>query len=233
MREFDNDPNISQTVELMNSYGLDLYGYTIEEIMSHWLDTYHANWIRLATIEALYLGRYKAISIEQILTVWARVGTPNTHFSHEFERLICRKLPRNSADLIENISVTPSLEEKILAEKIAALGQNKEIAAETVSTHAAETISNHAAETVSTQTQTQTDDNNDDNSNIESNPENTLKSLEESITSEIFNLEISPPKERSQPKPEPKPIHNFTPIPDVSDFYNKLKSLAQEKLEEQ
>lgn len=216
MREFDNDPNISQTVELMNSYGLDLHGYSIEGIISHWLNTYHANWIRLATIEALYLGRYKAISIEQILSVWVRVGNPNPHFSHEFERLICRKLPRNSTNLLDTTSVTPSLEEKILTEKIAALGKNKTIAI--------------AAEIVSPQPQTQPDNNND---NIESKPENTLKSLEESIKSQVFDLEISSPIDRSHSKPEPEPIHNFTPLPDVSAFYNKLKSLAKEKLEDQ
>lgn len=211
MREFDNDPNISQTIELMNSYGLDLHGYTTKGIISHWLNTYHANWIRLATIEALYLGRYKAISIEQILSVWVRVGNPNPHFSHEFERLICRKLPRNSTDLPDTTSVTPSLEEKILAEKIAALSKNKAI----------------AAEIVSPQPQIQPDE------EIESNPENTLKSLEESIKSQVFDLEISSPIDRSHSKPETQPIHDFTPLPDISAFYNKLKSLAKEKLEDQ
>ena len=99
MREFDNDPAIAQTVELMKSYSLDLHGYSIQEIITQLLKRYHANWIRLATIEALYLGRYKAVSVEQILRVWARVGTPNPHFGHEFERLICRKLPRNGANI--------------------------------------------------------------------------------------------------------------------------------------
>ncbi|MDJ0687286.1 MAG: hypothetical protein QNJ41_02135 [Xenococcaceae cyanobacterium MO_188.B32] len=211
MREFDNDPNISQTVELMNSYGLDLHGYTIEEIISHWLNTYHANWIRLAIIEALYLGRYKAISVEQILSVWARVGNPNPHFSHEFERLICRKLPRNSTELPDNTSVTSSLEEKILEEKIAALGKNKSI----------------ASESFPLQAQTQIDN------NTENSHKDTTKSAPESIDSTPSNLERPQQKNRSRPSPEKPPIHEFTPLPDVSAFYNKLKSLAEEKLEEE
>ena len=211
MREFDNDPNISQTVELMNSYGLDLYGYTIEEIISQWLNKYHAAWIRLAVIEALYLGRYKAISVEQILSVWSRLGNPNPHFSHEFERLICRKLPRNSTELPENTSVTSSLEEKILEEKIAALGKNKAI----------------ASESFSVQEKTQTDD------KTKTSQEDTTKPAKKSINSAASDLEIPQPTNRSRLNPEQPPIHEFTPLPDVSAFYNKLKSLAEEKLEEE
>ena len=211
MREFDNDPAISQTVELMNSYGLDLRGHTTQEIISQLLNKYHANWIRLATIEALYLGRYKAISIEHILSVWSRLGNPNPHFSHEFERLICRKLPRNSTYLPENASVTSSLEKKILEENIAALGKNKTL------------ISESSSPAAKTQADKQT----------ESNRETQSKSTRESINSTPSNLETSEPTNRSRPNSTQRTIHEFTPLPDVSAFYNKLKSLAEEELEEE
>ena len=211
MREFDNDPVISQTVELMNSYGLDLHGYTVKEILSQWLNKYHANWIRLATIEALYLGRYKAISVEQILGVWARMGNPNPHFSHEFERLICRKLPRNSNTLPENTSVTSSLEEKILKEKIAALNKSKGI----------------TSESFSPQEKTSQDN------NTGNNKKDTNKSTPESIDTVESDSEISQATNRARPNSEQEPIHDFTPTPDGSHFYHKLKSLAEEKLEEE
>lgn len=216
MREFDNDPVISQTVELMNSYGLDLHGYTTKEILSQWLNKYHANWIRLATIEALYLGRYKAISVEQILGVWARMGNPNPHFSHEFERLICRKLPRHSNALPENTSVTSSLEEKILKEKIAALNKSKGITSESFS-----------PPKPTPQAKIQQDN------NIGNNKKDTSKSTPESIDAVESDSEISQLKNRSLPNSEQEPIHNFTPTPDVSPFYHKLKSLAEEQLEEE
>ncbi len=61
--------------------------------MGHWLDFYAADWIRAAIIEALYQGRYKAISVEHILTLWQKRGHPAPHFTGDFERIICRKLP--------------------------------------------------------------------------------------------------------------------------------------------
>ncbi|MDX2097883.1 MAG: hypothetical protein SFW36_08910 [Leptolyngbyaceae cyanobacterium bins.59] len=53
-------------------------------------------WIRPAVIEALYQGRYKAISVTQLLTFWQRREQPLCHFSHEFERIICSALPKTA-----------------------------------------------------------------------------------------------------------------------------------------
>lgn len=101
MTELTTNLSVEQTSTLIESYAFDLGKYSVERLLQKWLNKYHASWIRLATIEALYLGRYKAISIEQILSVWMRRGNPNTHFTHEFERLICRKLPRHLSDITD------------------------------------------------------------------------------------------------------------------------------------
>jgi hypothetical protein len=85
---------ITQTEELLNHYGFELMGFTAQELLTEWVKKYPALWVRLAVVEALYQGRYKAVSVEQILNFWLRKGDPNFHFNHEFERLICRKLPR-------------------------------------------------------------------------------------------------------------------------------------------
>lgn len=86
---------MEQLIEvLIKNYGFELDGETPETIAVRWLEEYEASWIRLALIEALYLGRYKGISVEQILNLWCRRGQPKFHFTHEFEQLICRRLPK-------------------------------------------------------------------------------------------------------------------------------------------
>lgn len=94
MSEPTPDPIIAYAVALLNHYKFELRGYTAPELVNLWLRNYQANWVRLGVIEALYQGRYKAVSVEQILAVWARRGQPIFRFTHEFERLISRKLPQ-------------------------------------------------------------------------------------------------------------------------------------------
>lgn len=85
----DSNTTADLVVALLIHYSFDRAGYTAGELIDRWLNDYPASWVRLAVIEALYQGRYKAISVEQILAVWNRRGQPLYHFNHEFERLIC------------------------------------------------------------------------------------------------------------------------------------------------
>lgn len=78
----------SEVVELLHRYGFDLGDYSAHALVDYWMQQYPAPWIRLATIEALYQGRYKAISIEQILNLWRRRTRTLYHFNSEFERMI-------------------------------------------------------------------------------------------------------------------------------------------------
>jgi len=82
--------------ELLTHYSFDLGGFTVERLIDYWLREYPANWLRPALVEALYQGRYKAVSVTQILTLWKRRGQPLYHFNHEFERMICGKFSRTS-----------------------------------------------------------------------------------------------------------------------------------------
>ncbi len=93
--DLSNDAAADYAADLLRHYSFDLGEYTVEQLLSYWLGQYDSNWIRLAVIEALYQGRYKAISVEQILALWQRRGQPSYHFNHEFERLVCDRLPRN------------------------------------------------------------------------------------------------------------------------------------------
>ena len=82
---------------LLRFYSFDLGERTIVDLLTQWQEIYPESWVRLALIEALYQGRYKAVSVEQILAFWQRRGQPLHRFNHDFERLVCNKLPRNLA----------------------------------------------------------------------------------------------------------------------------------------
>ena len=102
MTNLTRDSAVTQIVELLTRYSFEIQGYTAQEIVAQWLTQSSATWVRLAVVEALYLGRYKAVSIEQILTCWHRRGNSKIHFDHEFECLICCNLPQKLAAIPNN-----------------------------------------------------------------------------------------------------------------------------------
>jgi hypothetical protein len=94
---FDEKMALVHVVDLLTHYDFDLGIETANQLLDRWRRNYHASWIRWAVIEALYQGRYKAVSVDQILQLWNRRQQPCYHFSYEFERLVCNKFPRNLA----------------------------------------------------------------------------------------------------------------------------------------
>jgi len=210
MTELTQDLSLAQTRSLIDSYAFDLGRDDAEKLLKYWLDVYHASWIRLATIEALYLGRYKGISIEHILNVWLRLGSPNPHFTYEFERLICRKLPKHLSDLSDlTASATRS--------STASLYQGKsEIESPTIVPREAEREQTAVAVLEN------------DTLNLEKafrNPVNDQKSS----MSLISNLGLSHKSNWSEFMEESKMIHQFIPLPDVSSFFHKLKTFGESK----
>ncbi|HAX75520.1 MAG TPA: hypothetical protein DCY88_06755 [Cyanobacteria bacterium UBA11372] len=108
---------------LLANYSFDLGRYKAAELVERWLNSYPAEWVLLAAIEALYQGRYKAKSVEQILTIWTRRQQPLYHFNQEFERLIFRKLPANLT--YEGSLGTYSQEQSNKSNAIAEVATNK------------------------------------------------------------------------------------------------------------
>ncbi|MGF1479190.1 MAG: hypothetical protein ACFB4I_06830 [Cyanophyceae cyanobacterium] len=98
MTDTTRDSAIAQAIALMTHYSFETSRNTVQEMVSRWSNQYSVFWIRLAVVEALYLGRYKAVSVEQILSGWRRRGTPVVHFNRDFECVICHNLPRNLAN---------------------------------------------------------------------------------------------------------------------------------------
>ncbi len=75
-------------IALLQHYSFDLGGYTIKDLTRAWAN-FKSEWVRQAVIESLFQGRYKAVSVNQILHLWERKGEPNCRYNREFERLVC------------------------------------------------------------------------------------------------------------------------------------------------
>lgn len=83
---------IKQTIALMNYYSFDLGADTTKDLIVKWSKKYPHFWLPLAVLEAIYQGRLKAISVEQILNLWHRSGIPNYQFNPEFEELVSNNI---------------------------------------------------------------------------------------------------------------------------------------------
>lgn len=222
MTELTQDLSLDQALSLIDSYAFDLEGEDAEQLLRYWVDLYHASWIRLATIEALYLGRYKAISIEHILSVWLRLGNPNTHFNYEFERLICRKLPKHLNNLSNLNSSANKLPEINISQQ-----DFPEIKSSTPAKQTRQLEENRQAVTVA------------QNKLLKSNRLNSAiippkqDNSGQSRISLMSALGLPYQANWSELSERHKMIHQFIPLPDVSSFFNKLKTFGEEKLEGQ
>ncbi len=83
-----HSPNIEPVYQLLDGYSFDVEAYPTDQVIAGWLEQYGPVWVSHAITEALYQGRYKIISIEQILKLWQRRGQPIRHFNREFESII-------------------------------------------------------------------------------------------------------------------------------------------------
>jgi hypothetical protein len=74
-------------------YGLELDGHQVDILVASWLQKYDNSWIIKAIVESLYRGRYKIVSVDNILRDWQRLGRPRYNFTPEYEREILQNLP--------------------------------------------------------------------------------------------------------------------------------------------
>lgn len=194
-------------VALLTHYSFDLSGYTARELVDRWLNNYPADWINLAVIEALYRGRYKAISVQQILAAWQRRGIAFYHFNYEFERLICGdnipQRPRSNPNTKAKFSPPVS--------KAAVRPKDRHNGSEVVSVEA-ETRENGQAQRIDTDIKVLPSTSNSNaqmphTSNQTSNDEQQTRSLDSA--SQLSIKQFNPTKI------------------DTSDFYSKLKAIVQ------
>ena len=88
---FSTSIEAQQAAILLENYRFELGHYDARQWVSLWLEFYRPSWIRDAVVEALYQGRYKSVSVRQILELWHRRGQPIRHVTYEFEAAICRE----------------------------------------------------------------------------------------------------------------------------------------------
>ncbi|MEQ8385404.1 MAG: hypothetical protein RH949_23890 [Coleofasciculus sp. A1-SPW-01] len=207
------DSAIIYAVELLSHYGFELRGYSAAELVEFWLEDYPAQWIRLAVIEALYQGRYKAISVEQILAVWGRREQPIYRFNHEFERLICRKLPQDLNAPVdttsESMSWIESFPDMFESSSTVAVAKSEEFV-----------VTESATESVEASPQTP----------AQPEPETEQVRERDRTPPDLISPDhtsLPEPVEGSRRETNHHPIDQFTPPPDDSDFYLKLKQVAQ------
>ncbi|MGB3294286.1 MAG: hypothetical protein WBB01_14960 [Phormidesmis sp.] len=88
---FSTSIEAQQAAVLLENYRFELGHHDARQWVSLWLEFYRPGWIRDAVVEALYQGRYKSVSVRQILELWHRRGRPIRHVTYEFEAAICRE----------------------------------------------------------------------------------------------------------------------------------------------
>ncbi|NET38202.1 MAG: hypothetical protein F6K19_40420 [Cyanothece sp. SIO1E1] len=227
MAESTRDPHALQAEALITQYGFDLGQDTAIQLLKRWLVSYGSNWIRLAIIEALYQGRYKAVSVQQILVCWHRRGHPLQHFSHEFERIICSKFPIRELGQFERSADIPATEMPNDA-----LGADRETAPGPMLIDLASPSSEQSQP----------------NSVSAATRRTTAPALDETTLELLANLNHQPVPSQPTPAFHPEvrldsplpaavalfghdvnkePIHQFVPTMTASEFHEKLKTVVR------
>ena len=225
MTQLTQDASTAYAIALLVQYCFDLRGYQAEELVRAWLYNYKSSWVRLAVIEALYQGRYKAVSVEQILATWNRCGFPKAHFNGEFERLIGRKFPSNLAvfsdasSLVENNIDTRS---EVRSEPVALSKQADDIN----STSSKLESDFSSAQAVSSPIS----ENSHHNVAVDSLTKQLLSADNpDSTAEEPASCPLNYQADWERWEVRKRPIDQFTPSVDVPDFYYKVKA-ANEQL---
>lgn len=108
---FSTSLEAQQAAALLENYHFELGHHDARQWVSLWLEFYPPSWIREAAIEALYQGRYKSVSVRQILELWQRREQPIRHASHEFEAAVCREF-ENAKALPNEVTTLPHMQRR-------------------------------------------------------------------------------------------------------------------------
>ncbi len=117
---FSTSIEAQQAAVLLENYRFEMGHHDARQWVSLWLEFYRPSWIRDAVVEALYQGRYKSVSVRQILELWHRRGQPIRHATYEFEAAICREFgelrlaPAKSAIPLEGFAIALPHSQKVL-----------------------------------------------------------------------------------------------------------------------
>jgi hypothetical protein len=199
----------NEVIALILRYGFDLSGQSAAVVVRSWSCKYDPSFLVLAVIESLHLGRYKIVSVEQILNGWQRRGQATPHFGAEFAKMVGGQ--EQSSVIEEDAQTTLLLDQEI------ALFSDSDLA-----------DMHHATEVFEL-----SDPALDEGIGIpESKPQQSLLSI---IQKHQVSLDLTP---TSYPPTAPRPPRNnweqqatpldelFIPAAQVSQFYYKLRAMA-------
>lgn len=245
----------TQVVDLLTHYSFDLGGNQVTQLIDQWQSTYSPTWIRWAVIEALYQGRYKAVSVEQILQLWQRRQQPCYHFNYEFERLVCHRFPRNlsqspKAKPAPDTTILPDLPAPSRAHSpVPKASANSSVSEPPPWAELAEQIQQEEpAESVSAIAPLKVDQIEAPEillnrvaklqAGVEALIEQATSSLNASNEAMKIKLQPEETKQESDQSEAPSlelaeevhpPIHQFMPAPSESEFHSKLKSVVEQE----
>ncbi|MGF1522905.1 MAG: hypothetical protein ACFBSF_11375 [Leptolyngbyaceae cyanobacterium] len=214
------DRDAEQVCHLLQEYSFDLEGYQPGELVVLWHDSLEADssWIRSAVIEALYQGRYKAFSVEQILRLWKRRGYPIRHFNHEFERVILGPIDPTASKYAPMTTLSPS---ELLVPQ-----------AQTINNHADGTVPGTAniAHPIESAPQPQSMPPPEDAAMQEAEGDSPQTMLHQVSEWDSLVNSQTPAAAAAHPPcfSHPQPIRKFTPQPESSEFYTRLQSVARQ-----
>lgn len=219
---------------LLQEYSFDLQGFKAGELVAIWQERLDAEptWIRAAVLEALYLGRYKAFSVEQILRSWKRRGHPVRHFNSEFERVVFGPIDPTASKYALMTTQSPSELMLPQSETWSAESSTGEGEAIALPPTAASVSPENSVEQPTTSTEPAVE---------ATTPQPTTESQQlELPTTAIAPTSPPPPADLpSEPAAEmapqsaasmfsqPAPIQKFTPQPSPSEFYERLQAVAR------
>lgn len=198
MTEQATEAVAAEVAGLIARYGFELNGYTLDQWIDRWLRHYPMGWLRPAVVEALYQGRYKVISVTQILELWQRRGRPLHHFNREFERIICNEFPRVDLPVLppSSSSVPPPATDRT------PLAEHPPPPSDKMPSSWALPSADRPTEP------------------------STAASLTAEDTAPFRPMEKRLEEVRLRAEVTQQPIHQFIPTPEPSDFYSKLKSVV-------
>jgi hypothetical protein len=223
----------STTLELLSYYSLegDRYPKPINkaQVLNRWLQSYPEQLVRLALIESLYQGRYKMISVEQLLALWGRRGQPTYHFNHEFEALVCHDVPHQMEQAVTFIESAGDLPQQNLPQQRAAanlLPVSERSALIDASESKAGSIDSANPVDLKNNLSTENPQNDDDieylvNDNFEKSLGEARRSVLSSVLASSHFLPLTLHRLGLEP------IHQFMPEAEPVEFCERLESIAR------
>ena len=225
--------DLEQACLLLQEYSFELGGYVPEELMQLWQQALEVDpaWIRAAVLEALYQGRYKAFSVEQILSMWKRRRQPIRHFNPDFERLVFGPLDPhfNPTVFIPGpLAAAPNRP----ADRTVDQGEPPPAGPEDPSTDGPETPSAAAPvvlpEPVPFTPVPLTPVSEPEHHSAAIAAPATEAAIAPSVpVSASFLPVIAPTEPSEEPFNAPEPIQKFVPVQQQSGFYNRLQAVAR------